>query len=328
MKNRTKVLIILSLLVVLIFLSLISIKMGSVDIGLKDIIDIIKGQGDSINRGIIIDMRMPRIILAIFVGANLAISGALLQAVMKNPLADPGVTGVSSGASLAAILIMMYFPEMYGILPLVAFIGGIIACSLIYLLAWKDGIDPMRIILSGVAVNAMLGGATSFISIMNSESIQGVLMWLNGSLAARGWKEVQFFIPYTILGLILSIVCIKGANLLGLGDEAASNLGLSVNKTRVLISLVAVFLAAISTSAVGVIGFVGLVVPHISRMIIGSDYKFLIPMSCVLGAIVLLLADSFARTLIRPIELPVGIIMAIIGGPFFLFLLRRNKRNA
>lgn len=324
-KDKTKVLIIFLTLILLMFLVFATIGIGSADITLKEVFDTIMGNGSEINESIIWDMRLPRIILAVFVGAALSISGALLQSVMRNPLADPGITGVSSGGSLAAILIMLYFPQFYRALPLAAFLGAMIACILVFVLSWDKGIKPIRVILSGVAVNAMFVGFTSLLAIMNSEKIQGVLLWINGSLAYRGWKEVGYFLPYCIIGIVLSMFCIKGANILALGDDIATNLGVNVNRTRICISLVAVFLAGISTSAVGIIGFIGLIVPHICRLLLGSDYKFLIPMSAVTGGVILLLADTLARYIARPIELPVGVIMAMLGAPFFLILLRRNK---
>ncbi|MBW4829218.1 MAG: iron ABC transporter permease [Clostridiaceae bacterium] len=327
-KDKTKIFIILFSILLLFILMILTIGIGSVNIPVKGIIDIFLGKGDEINRSIVMDMRLPRIILAVFVGASLSISGALLQSVMKNPLADPGITGVSSGASLVAILIMIYFPNLQRVLPLMAFLGAMTACAIVFLLSWDNGLNSLRIILAGVAVNAMFLGATSLLSILNSEKIQGVLLWINGSLAYRGWREVSYFVPYSILGIVLSLFCIKGANLLSLGDNAAINLGVNVNRTRLLLSLVAVFLAGISTSVVGIIGFIGLIVPHISRLLLGYDYKYLIPMSGVLGGILLLLADTLARFIARPLELPVGVIMSMIGGPFFLFLLRRRKSNA
>ncbi|MFX0547725.1 FecCD family ABC transporter permease [Hathewaya histolytica] len=327
-KDSTRVWIIVLCIIVLAILSILTIGIGSADISIGNIIDIFLGKGDEINASIVMDMRLPRIILAIFVGASLSISGVLLQAVMGNPLADPGITGVSSGASLAAILVMIYFPHLYRILPLVAFLGAILACVMVFALSWDNGLNSLRIILAGVAVNAIFLGATSLMSILNSDKIQGVLLWINGSLAYRGWREVKYIVPYTLIGIILSFLCIKGANILALGDDVATNLGLNVNRTRIFISLVAVFLAGISTSVVGIIGFIGLIVPHICRLIIGSDHKFLIPMSSVVGAILLLLTDTMARFIARPIELPVGVIMSMVGGPFFLFLLRRRKSNA
>ncbi|WP_129599446.1 FecCD family ABC transporter permease [Anaerophilus nitritogenes] len=327
-KEKRKIWIICFSLIFLGILIVGTIGVGSIDISVGEIIDTFLGKGDEINDSIIMDMRLPRILLAVFVGASLSISGALLQSVMRNPLADPGITGVSSGGSLAAILMMLYFPQFYRLLPLMSFLGAMLACGLVFILSWDNGIKPIRVILSGVAINAMFAGATSLLAIMNSDKIQGVLLWINGSIAYRGWREVSYFLPYCIVGLILALFCIRGANLLALGDDVATNLGMNVNRARICISLVAVFLAGISTSAVGIIGFIGIIVPHVCRLIVGSDYKYLIPMSTILGGIILLLADTLARYIARPIELPVGVMMAMIGCPFFLFLLRRRKYSA
>lgn len=328
LSDKIKVLIILISLILLGFLIVFTIGVGSVNISINEIIQTFLGNGNEINQSIIMDMRLPRIIIAVFVGASLSISGALLQSVMKNPLADPGITGVSSGASLAAIVVMLYLPHLHGSLPFIAFLGAIVSCVMVFILSWDNGLNSMRIILAGVAVNAIFVGATSLLSILNSDKIQGILLWINGSIAYKGWREVKYLVPYSIVGIILSLFCTKSANLLALGDDVATNLGVNVNKTRVCISLVAVFLAGISTSVVGIIGFIGLIVPHICRLILGYDYKYLIPMSAVLGAILLLIADTMARFVARPVELPVGVIMSMIGGPFFLFLLRRKKTNA
>ena len=243
---------------------------------------------------------------------------------MKNPLADPGITGVSTGASVAAIIILLLLPQYTGILPLIAFIGGAFACILVFIMAYKNGIKPGRIVLAGVAVNAILGGVISFLSTMYSDRIQSAMLWLNGSLATKTWVHVEMLFIYSIIGLIISLFLIRSANILQLGDDAATNLGVNANYSRLIICSVAVFLAAISTSVVGVISFVGLIVPHIARMIMGSDHKYTIPFSMVLGGMVLLVADTLGRTIGGAIEIPVGVIMSIFGGPFFLYLLRKR----
>ena len=317
--------VIIASIFLLIFFALLAIRMGSVEYSYNRIFQAFFNSEMTSDRNILINIRLPRILVAIMVGANLAVAGALLQAVMQNPLADPGLTGVSAGASLVAIIILLLFPQYSYLVPIAAFVGGGIACFAVYILAWKDGIKPLRIILAGVAINAILGGGTSVLSILYSDRIQGVLLWVNGSMAGKRWGDVKVLAIYSFIGLILSIFCIRKANILQLGDEMSSNLGVDTNKYRVLLSLVAVFLAGISTSVVGIIGFVGLIVPHISRLLVGSDYKYLLPFSILLGSLILLMGDTFARTVMRPIELPVGVIMAIIGGPFFLYLLRRGK---
>lgn len=316
---------ILAGLIFLLFISLLSIRMGSVEYTYSQILRVLFSNEMTTYKNILYNVRLPRIIIAGIVGANLAVAGCLLQSVMQNPLADPGLTGVSSGASLAAIIIMLIFPQYTYLVPMVAFLGGAIACALVYSLAWKNGIKPVRIVLAGVAVNAILGGGTSLLSILYSDRIQGVLMWVNGSISGKTWADVRVLALYSFIGITLGILCIRKANILQLGDEMASNLGVDINKYRLLISLVAVFLAGISTAIVGIIGFVGLIVPHISRLLIGSDYKYLLPLSVILGSNLLLLGDTFARTIARPVELPVGVIMSVIGGPFFLYLLRRRR---
>ncbi len=276
---------------------------------------------------IVHNIRLPRVFLALLTGAALAVAGALLQAVMQNPLADPGIIGVSAGASLSMMFVLILFPVYASSLPLVAFFGGILATIFIYILSWKDGINSLRLLLAGIAVNAMLGGAASLISVLNSEKIQAVVLWLNGTLNGRSWSDLRIFSAYILLGLVLSFFCIRDANLLLLGDEKASNLGLNIHRSRILLSLLGAYLAGVTTAAIGIIGFIGLVVPHIARMLVGSDYKYLLPFSMLGGACFLLLTDTLARTVVAPIELPVGTIMAVIGGPFFLYLLRRSRRH-
>lgn len=313
-------------LFILLAVVLLSIGVGSVKFSFSELMATLIHRPDHIKTSILFDLRLPRTIVALFVGANLAVSGALLQSVMRNPLADPGLTGISTGASFVAILLMLVFPQYYHLLPFGAFLGGALACIMVFMLAWKQGIKPIRIILAGVAVNAILGGGTSLLSILHSDKIQGVLMWVNGSMVGKSWHHVSMLVPYSLIGLMLSLTCISSANLLQLGDDAATNLGVNVNRTRIYLSGVAVFLAGISVSVVGIIGFVGLIVPHIARLLIGSNYKFMLPFSMILGGIVMVFADLVARTIAAPVELPVGIIMAVVGGPFFLYLLRKGEK--
>ncbi|CEI73324.1 MULTISPECIES: FecCD family ABC transporter permease [Romboutsia] len=321
--NKKYLTIGISFIMLAVLLVLLS-TIGSVDLSFNEIIKALINDDNKVVTTIVYKMRLPRNILAALVGANLAVAGILLQSVMKNPLADPGITGVSTGASVAAIIILLLAPKYTNILPIVAFVGGAIACILVFLMAYKNGIKPGRIVLAGVAVNTILGGVISFLSTMYSDRIQSAMLWLNGSLATKTWVDVNMLFGYSIIALIVSLLLIRSANVLQLGDEAATNLGFNVNLTRLLISGVAVFLAAISTSVVGVISFVGLIVPHISRMIMGSDHKYTIPFSMVLGSIVLLVADTLGRTIGGAIEIPVGVIMSIVGGPFFLYLLRKR----
>ena len=321
--NKRYLTIGLSLVLLLILLILLT-TVGSVNLSFTEIINALINNDNKMVTTIVYKMRLPRNILAALVGANLAVSGVLLQSVMKNPLADPGITGVSSGASVAAIFILLLLPQYTGILPIAAFIGGAIACILVFLMAYKNGLKPGRIVLAGVAINTILGGVISYLSTMYSDRIQSAMLWLNGSLATKTWADVEMLFIYSIVGLVVSLFLIRSANVLQLGDDAATNLGFNVNLTRLLISGVAVFLAATSTAVVGIISFVGLIVPHMARMIMGSDHKFTIPFSMILGSIVLLVADTLGRTIGGAVEIPVGVIMSIVGGPFFLYLLRKR----
>ena len=324
MKLDKKYLIIaLGALVLALFLVVFS-TVGSVNLRLDEILSALINNDNKMVTTIVYKMRLPRNVLAVIVGANLAVAGILLQSVMKNPLADPGITGVSTGASVAAIIILLLLPQYTGILPLVAFVGGALACILVFVMSYKNGVKPGRIVLAGVAVNTILGGVISFLSVMYSDRIQSAMLWLNGSLATKTWVHVEMLFAYSIIGLIISLFLIRSANILQLGDDAATNLGINVNYTRIIICTVAVFLAGISTAVVGIISFVGLIVPHIARMIMGSDHKYTIPFSIVLGGMVLLVADTLGRTIGGAIEIPVGVIMSIFGGPFFLYLLRKR----
>ncbi|MED4887940.1 iron ABC transporter permease [Lysinibacillus fusiformis] len=319
--------IIITTFVVTILAAVIAIGLGSVYISIPNILStLINGRGqEGVYTTIIWDIRLPRVLLALIIGASIAISGALLQAVMGNPLADPGLTGVTSGAAAFVLLILLANPELTHLIPIAAFVGGLIAAAIVYALAWRrTGITPITIILSGVAVNALCGGVIGFLSILYSDRLPSAVQWMNGSLAAKGNASLHMIYLYAIIGWILSIFAIRKANIIRLGDQVATNLGESVTRIRIMLSILAVFLAAISVAAVGMISFVGLIVPHMARLLVGSDYKYMLPMSMALGAIVLLVADTGGRTLFAPLDIPAGILMAVIGGPYFLYLMRKR----
>ncbi len=314
------------LIILIAFMSLLSLLVGSAGYGLRDILNLIFAEVESPVAVVFLNLRLPRIILALIVGMSLAISGALLQSVMRNPLADPGTIGVSVGASTAAVTVLLLLPRLTPVMPIFAFAGAAFACFLIYVMAWKDGIDPVRIILSGVAINSVLGAYTAMLQLMNSDRLQGVLSFLSGSLSGRSWSQVYVALIYSSIGIVLAFCCIKQANILLLGDDMAKSLGVNVGFSRVFLSAVSAFLAAATVSVVGVIGFVGLVVPHIARILVGSDYKALLPVCALLGALVLLIADTIGRIIVPGMEIPVGIIMGVTGGPFFLYMLNRGGR--
>lgn len=320
-----KIIIILFFTGFTIFAMVASLTLGSVDISFSTIVHTLLGNVQTTDEMVIWNIRFPRNIVGALVGANLAVSGAILQAVMKNPLADPGIVGVSSGAGLAGVIMLIFMPEASILLTPVAFVGAMLSAAAVYALAWKNGIRPTRIILAGVAVSAFLGSGISALLVFYSDKVQGALLWMVGGLSARSWPQVETLFPYTILGLVLALAGCKALTILSLGDETARGLGVPVERVRSSMTAVAALLAAGAVSVAGLIGFVGLVVPHIVRLIIGTDYKYVIPGSAILGAGVLVFCDTLGRVAFSPIEIPAGIIMAFLGAPFFLYLLRRSS---
>ncbi|MDY5045128.1 iron ABC transporter permease [Phascolarctobacterium sp.] len=319
---RVTILILFAFLAVLgAFLSLTK---GSSVITMSQIVELLLNPGMDPQSQIIWNIRMPRTIVGALVGINLSLSGAILQAIMRNPLADPHIIGISSGAGLAGVVIMILFPALEYLITPVAFVGAMLAAICIYILAWKNGIKPVRIILAGVAVSAFLSAGISGLMIFYSDRVHGALMWMVGGLAARSWPHVSIILPYAAIGLVLALASASYLNILQLGDEMARGLGVNVEVTRIVMTAIAALLAASAVSVVGLLGFVGLVVPHAARLLIGSDYRFLLPAAALLGVAIVTLSDTFARVIFAPIELPVGIIMAFLGAPFFLFLLRRE----
>ena len=244
-----------------------SIAKGSVEIPTTEIFSAITGTAQNIHEQILNNVRLPRTIVAALVGINLSLSGAILQAVMKNPLADPHIIGISSGAGLAGIAVMLLFPESSWAIAPVSFFGAMGAAILIYILAWKNGIRPIRIILAGVAVSAFLGAGISSLMILNSDKVHGALMWMVGGLSARSWNHVEIILPYAIVGTLLAFIGANYLNVLSLGDEVAKSLGLKVEAVRIMFTALAALLAASAVSVVGLLGFVGLIVPHAARFI-------------------------------------------------------------
>lgn len=320
-KFKMIIIVILMILFVVAFIS--GNSKGTIKVEVNRIFQVIANDDGSPERMVIWNIRLPRMILAALVGLNLALAGAILQGVMNNPLADPSIIGISSGAGLFAIVILVIMPQHQGLVPLAAFLGAMLAAIIIYSLAWKGGIEPTRIILAGVAVSALFGAGISGILVFYSDRVHGALTFMNGSLSSRSWPEVQTILPYTVVGIILVNVFAEKLNILILGDDVARGLGLNVELTRLGFTALAALLASSAVSVVGLLGFVGLIVPHSIRLIIGNDYKYMLPASAILGSVLLMFSDTFARTILSPVEIPVGIVMAVLGVPFFLYLLRR-----
>lgn len=276
---------------------------------------------------IIFDLRFPRIIIAVLSGAALAVSGVLFQAVLKNPLADPGIIGISSGAGFISALIVAHAPIWFFFTPVFAFLGGMLACVLVYGLSYKNGFSPLRIILVGVAVNAVFTGLSSAFDSMSGQNYTNASELLNANISMKTWEDVRLLAGYVVIGLVLAMRIAGSCNLLALEDKTVRSLGVNVTVLRVMVSAVAVLLASITTAVAGAISFVGLIVPHMGRLLVGNEHKVLIPFSALLGAFIMLLADTTGRLIAYPYEIAPAVIMSVVGGPVFILLLKRSDKS-
>jgi len=301
---------------------------GAVKISPSEIVSAVFFEEATVNYQIIWNVRLPRTITASLVGTSLALSGCILQGVMRNPLASPNIIGVSSGAGLMTLIVLIIFPDYYYLAPLGAFAGALLATLFIYFLAWKEGAATTRLILAGVAVSSLLGAGNNAIMTFYPEKVAGVIGFMVGGLSSTNWKHVDMIFNYAVIGIILLLFVTNKLNILMLGDEVATGLGLNVEATRFFFIIISSLLAGAAVSVVGLLGFVGLIVPHITRLFIGSDYRYLIPATIFTGSAVVVLCDTLARVMFAPLEIPpVGIIMSALGAPFFLYLLRRKKEH-
>lgn len=314
-----------SMTVLLVAASIVSLMVGSVSFSFQEIWQGLTSADDTLARRIVYDLRLPRTLIGLAVGMCLAVSGTILQGIMRNPLADPGIIGISSGAGLMAVLILIVFPAYSLLLPLGAFIGACVTAIIIYALSWRGGASPVRIILVGVAINAIIGAAMSALMLLYSDRVQAVLPWLSGGIAGAGWHEVKMIFGYAAVALVLAIFMTRHLRILRLGDEVAKLLGNNVERSRFMLIILSTLLAGIAVSVSGLIGFVGLVVPHIMRRVVGADDRILLPASALGGGLIVVLADTVARTAFDPIELPVGILLSFLGGPFFLYMIQRRR---
>ncbi len=311
----------------LLLSAILSLCQGAVSLTLAEVWQALWHQGEPMHQTIIWELRLPRIVAAMVVGAALGMSGALLQGMLRNGLADPFILGISAGAGLVAIaLITLNVAQSW--IPLGAWLGALLTAALVYILGYLGGgLAVERLILAGVAVSSMFGAIQTTLLLLSDDGrIQSALNWLIGSLNGRGWTEVVAAGPYVGAALLGGCWLARPLNLLNLGDEMAVGLGASLTRSRLLIGAIASLLAASAVSMAGLIGFVGLVVPHGVRLLVGADYRWILPFSAIAGAWVLTLADLLSR--LGTIELPVGAITALFGSPLFIWLLyRRGKRS-
>lgn len=309
---------------VLLFTVGLALAQGSVDLTLHQVWQALWHRGTATHQVIIWELRLPRIVAALTVGAALGMAGALLQGMLRNSLAEPFLLGISAGAGLVVVL-MVAIGAFHAWIPIAAWVGAIFTTVIVYLLARSaGGIAVERLILGGVAINSLLGAMqTTLLLFLDEGRIQTALNWLIGSLNGRGWAEVTTAGPYIGVALVGGCLLARSVNLLNLGDDLAVGLGVSLGRSRILIGGCATLLAAAAVSIGGLIGFVGLVVPHGVRLLVGSDYRWVLPLSAIGGAWVLTLADLLSR--LGAVELPVGAVTALLGSPLFVWLLYRRS---
>ncbi|WP_285767308.1 iron ABC transporter permease [Peribacillus sp. SI8-4] len=318
--------ILLLLALITLLLSLLSLGLGAIYISPLKIIQNLLGEGMQSQAFILHNYRIPRILIAVIVGAGLAAAGAILQGVLRNPLASPDVIGVTKGAGLAAVIVIVLFPQSpIIILPLSAFIGAAITAAILMLFVYKKGAQPNTLALVGIALGSICQAGIEYFMVKFPDDVNTTLLWLTGSLWGRGWDQVFLLLPCLLLVPILIPLTSK-LDVLSLGDDIATGLGEKSKSLRYLLLGVSVILIGVCVAAVGSIGFIGLIAPHIARRLVGSKFKVLLPASALFGSIFLLVADSLGRGLFPPIEIPAGIITAVIGVPYFLYLLRRERK--
>lgn len=308
--------------------ALISIGFGSVTIAPAKIAELLFGADNSATSlGIIIrEIRLPRSIMAFVAGGVLAVAGASFQALLRNPLADPFILGVSGGAALGGVLAIVAGWTFGLSIHLFAFMGALLTILFVYFISRVDGqIPKYKMLLAGVVVNAFLSALIMLIlSMCSDDSLTSALFWLMGDLSGASWERLSGSVPYLLIGIAGLYLLSKEMNLLLLGEEQASELGTDTERVKFLIFILASLVTGVVVSACGLIGFVGLIIPHAARLIWGADHRFLIPASMLLGGAFLTLADTIARTIIAPTELPVGVITAIVGGPVFVYLMKKR----
>ncbi|MFT8321974.1 MAG: iron ABC transporter permease [Bacillus sp. (in: firmicutes)] len=314
--------------IILVAASYFSLKIGAYHFTVHSIIHYLFSPDQSELSIILHDIRLPRLLITILVGASLAVAGAMMQGMTRNPLASPSVLGVNAGASFVVVLMTVLFPAVTGYLLIGSgFLGGLISASLIFMMSFvfKGGSIEVKIALVGIAIQALFSSATQSLLLFNEDSINKILIWLAGMLAGTTWDDVRLLFPISVTALIASFLLANSLSILALGDDVAKGLGQRTILVKVLVTFLVVLLAGSTVATVGPIGFIGLIVPHLVRFLVGIDYRKILPLSALFGANLLLIADVLSRFISFPSETPVGIVTALIGTPYFIYLARKNK---
>ncbi len=335
MKKNKKMLVVMLLLLLVLISFAVSLCWGSYQVSVSEVIKVLLGNGTKMQNIAIMTIRLPRMLVAIFVGIALSTAGAILQTITKNDLADTGIIGINAGAAVAAVLFITYQTANYYselgslsifVLPFMAIIGASVAAFVIYMLSSRNGIKPKRLLLIGIGLNAGLNAFISFFTFRGGVGdYNRVLVWTSGSLWGSGWSYVKVIIPIVVIFYILVMMNHKKLDVLNLSDETAISLGMNLERERKKFLSYAVILAGTATAFAGNIAFLGLISPHIARKLVGSYHKHFVTVSAMISVVIILVADSVSRNLFSPIEIPVGITVSIFGVPYFIYLMMKEK---
>jgi iron complex transport system permease protein len=333
--DRKAALLLLILLSVTFMVLVISTGIGDMKINPLTVVKVLFGGGPDMEKLIITSFRLPRIIVALAVGMSLAVAGGILQGMIRNPLASPDVLGITGGATVAVVAFLAVFSDKNNALtvsitwlPLAAFLGAGIVAFLVYFLAWKNGVSPIRLVLIGIGISTLMQALTTLMMIMGPiyQAAQANI-WITGTVYGSNWKNVATLVPWTVIFLLIAFIAARIINIQELGDEVAAGLGGKVQKQRFLLLMISTALIGSSVAFAGGIGFVGLMAPHMARRLVGSSFGALLPTAALLGGILVMIADLIGRTLFSPLEVPAGVFTAGIGAPYFIYLLFKT-RNA
>ena len=325
--NGQKLLGLIIVLLILVLLMCASIVYGYTQTSWKMVLDAFQNNNGSNEHIVIETVRLPRALIAAVVGSSLAISGVLMQTLTKNPLASPGIFGVNAGAGFAVVVAVTLFSvSNLQAFAWISFLGAAIAAIAVYIIgsAGRDGLTPMKLTLAGAAMSAMFASFTQGFLVIHEAAFEQVLFWLAGSVEGRKIEILTNVLPYLLVGWVGSIFIASKMNVLSMGEDVAKGLGVNTVSLKIIVAIIVILLAGGSVAIAGPIGFIGIVIPHLTRFIVGIDHRWLIPFSGALGGVLLLVADILARYIIMPQEIPVGVMTAIIGTPFFIYIARKG----
>lgn len=333
--GRKRVLLIIACFLLLVLAVLVGLMVGSYSMTPEDVVNTLFGNGDKMQNFTIFKIRLPRICLAVVVASALGVSGGVLQGITRNPLAEPGMIGINSGAALFVVLLISAKTTAYyssissytiAFMPVAAMLGSLMAVALIYAFAYKKGVTPVRFILTGVGINAGITAIISFYQLsMSKGDYNQVLTWTNGSLWGSSWNYIAITTPLVVLLILILLIKSRTLDVMGLGDELATGLGVSVQREMILFLILSAILAGIATAVAGNIAFLGLIGPQIAKRAFGSSHRLMLLMAACISSVILIFADTIARNLFSPLEIPVGIVVSILGVPYFLYLMLKEK---